>query len=308
VSNPVNLTFAWSAAFSGFESTTSNSLTLSVPAEYPAGSSHQFTVTVLDSTSGAEVTLNGSVLVGYALQITPANQSVTQGSASTFTVSNQDGSALPTNVTYQWSVTGAGSLAGGNPSMGLGTTIAYTAPLQAETETLTVKMLNAQGAVLGTGMTTITVAAANTTVTEEIFSFPSYTTDGNGNPVDLVGYYGMPLAVFTPPPGFSTYTLLSDNSIYADQGALVLGEVYASNLGNPNVPITVNGAAPTGYYDTASVFVNLGNGQVGFNVGFSFQSLTFGAQTLTPMQAQAMVIAACQATLNFYNPIVLQTS
>jgi hypothetical protein len=46
-------------------------------------------------------------------------------------------------------------------------------------------------------------AAASKAVTNEIFALPAYTIDGNGNNVDLIGYYGIPLAVFTPPAGFS---------------------------------------------------------------------------------------------------------
>ncbi len=94
---------------------------------------------------------------------------------------------------------------------------------------------------------------------------------------------------------------------------MLIGEVYATQLAMPNVPVVANGVQPAGSDEGNFAFFNLGDGQVGFNAGsgtggtFSFQSLTYGSQTLTPMQAQTRVIAACQAKLKFYDPIVLKT-
>jgi hypothetical protein len=255
------------------------------------------------------------VNVQVPISIVPATPQLPLGATQTFSVT----ASLPgdindyANYTFSWSLTGVGSIGTSSPVITTVPAIVYNALNKAGQATLSLSVLDPNGKTVGSTTDTITVGASTGTVTEEIFTFPLYVGDGTGQPSStLMGYYGIPLVVFTPAPGYSTYTLVSESPTYVN-GPLLLGLVYGTQLDTPDVSILVNGQnPPLSYQPPNPSFYNLGNGQVGFNVvsgtggGFAYQSLTYGAETLTPAQAQAMVIAYCQSLLNFYNPIVLQ--
>jgi hypothetical protein len=119
-----------------------------------ANNNNATTKKVADNTaSPAVITVGGSVV------FSPRNPTVSQSASQVFTVS-PDGWSPPAGVTYQWTLSGVGSIGTNNAVSTPSGSITYTAPGSAGAATLSVSIVTAEGATIGAGSTSITVSTA----------------------------------------------------------------------------------------------------------------------------------------------------
>jgi hypothetical protein len=149
---------------------------------------------------------------GVKATLAPNNPTVAPGSDTTFTVTVQG--TLPAGATYQWTLSGVGSIGAASPVVTTAPTIVYTAPIQGSPATLSVSVLDAKGNTVGSGTTAITIT--NPWVGIWV-----------GNTVSTCGYYSGPqtfdiTVVNATTLNFGPYTATySGNSASVNNGAVV---------------------------------------------------------------------------------------
>jgi hypothetical protein len=119
------------------------------------------------------------------------------------------GNGPSSGLTYQWSLTGVGSLAGGNPAVTTISTVLYTAPTTAGSATLSAKLLDSSQNVLAQASLAIPIVTSpspgSLTITN---SYPSSTATGYN------GTYSLDLSPAGGPGSISRLVLYSGYGSY----------------------------------------------------------------------------------------------
>jgi hypothetical protein len=162
LSNPQPFQYMWTCtggngAFPSGATQTTSTPSITYTAKQTANGTDTINLVVKDA-NGNLVTKGTTTITAqpqFVATITPASPTLNPGQAQSFSVSvaAKSGATLPTGVTYQWSVSGQGTLAAPTNA----SSASYTAPSTSTTDTLTVKVLDASGTVLATATDSITV-------------------------------------------------------------------------------------------------------------------------------------------------------
>ena len=171
--------------------------------------------------------------------ITPGNPSVVAGSQSVFTANVP--ATLPSSATYQWTLAGDGSIGSiGIINTGTEPSVTYTAPKSpGGTATLTVQILDAQGNVLSSGSTGLTVGATNgcfdiTGFMAQAGSTYTTTTQDTGTGDTTRTSYVVKGAVAFNDPPYTSSAIEVDTTISYEDTGIPVTDILQQFYSNPS--------------------------------------------------------------------------